>query len=209
MRCARHPSDLRFVEEFEVRGREARDARLLDPRSARLTGRMTAEAAAPAVITGAAAPRPLSRHATDTGAASPATTLQRNDLGRGLRGVLRQPSGRRLPAADRLAGDAQARRAGSRPGRAAGAVLAHVHLPAARTCPPSSGSRSSLGWTTLVIVAAISLPHVIQDDGRLLLIYVRRVKGTRPGRQPHDRGDRRPGVPHGRVASAPRCSSRP
>jgi Protein of unknown function (DUF3307) len=39
---------------------------------------------------------------------------------------------------------------------------------------------SSLGWTTLVIVAAIALPHVIQDDGRLLLIYLRRVKGMDP-----------------------------
>ena len=39
---------------------------------------------------------------------------------------------------------------------------------------------SSLGWKTLVIVAAIALPHVIQDDGRLLLIYVRRVKGMDP-----------------------------
>ena len=39
---------------------------------------------------------------------------------------------------------------------------------------------SSLGWTTLVIVAAIALPHVIQDDGRLLIVYVRRVKGMDP-----------------------------
>ena len=39
---------------------------------------------------------------------------------------------------------------------------------------------SSLGWTTLVIVAAIALPHVIQDDGRLLLIYLRRVKKMDP-----------------------------
>jgi hypothetical protein len=37
-----------------------------------------------------------------------------------------------------------------------------------------------LGWKTLVIVVAVSLPHLIQDDGRLLLIYLRRVKGLDP-----------------------------
>lgn len=36
------------------------------------------------------------------------------------------------------------------------------------------------GWTTLVIAAAIIVPHLIQDDRRLLLAYMRRVKGMDP-----------------------------
>jgi len=39
---------------------------------------------------------------------------------------------------------------------------------------------SRLGWTTLVIAAAIIVPHVIQDDRRLLVIYMRKVKGMDP-----------------------------
>jgi Protein of unknown function (DUF3307) len=39
---------------------------------------------------------------------------------------------------------------------------------------------SSLGWTTLVIVAAVGVPHLIQDDGRLLTVYIRRVKRLDP-----------------------------
>ncbi len=39
---------------------------------------------------------------------------------------------------------------------------------------------SSIGWKTLVIVVAIALPHLIQDDGRLLSFYLRRVKRLDP-----------------------------
>ena len=39
---------------------------------------------------------------------------------------------------------------------------------------------STIGWKTLVIVVAIALPHLIQDDGRLLSIYLRRVKRLDP-----------------------------
>ncbi|HEX3802315.1 MAG TPA: DUF3307 domain-containing protein [Solirubrobacteraceae bacterium] len=39
---------------------------------------------------------------------------------------------------------------------------------------------SELGWTTLVIVAAVGLPHLVQDEGRLLTIYIRRVKRLDP-----------------------------
>jgi Protein of unknown function (DUF3307) len=39
---------------------------------------------------------------------------------------------------------------------------------------------STLGWKTLLIAVAIWLPHLIQDDGRLLTVYVRRVKGLDP-----------------------------
>jgi hypothetical protein len=39
---------------------------------------------------------------------------------------------------------------------------------------------ASIGWKTLVIVAAITLPHLVQDDGRLLSAYIRRVKRLDP-----------------------------
>jgi hypothetical protein len=38
----------------------------------------------------------------------------------------------------------------------------------------------SIGWKAVIIAAAIALPHLIQDDGRLLGGYVRRVKGVDP-----------------------------
>lgn len=38
----------------------------------------------------------------------------------------------------------------------------------------------SLGWKTLLIAVAVWLPHLIQDDGRLLTVYIRRVKGLDP-----------------------------
>jgi hypothetical protein len=39
---------------------------------------------------------------------------------------------------------------------------------------------SGLGWNTLLIAASISLPHLIQDDQRLLWAYERKVKGLDP-----------------------------
>jgi hypothetical protein len=39
---------------------------------------------------------------------------------------------------------------------------------------------SSLGWTTLIVAVTVVLPHLIQDDGRLLTIYLRKVKGLDP-----------------------------
>jgi Protein of unknown function (DUF3307) len=38
----------------------------------------------------------------------------------------------------------------------------------------------SLDWTTLLIAVAVWLPHLIQDDGRALTFYIRRVKGLDP-----------------------------
>ena len=37
-----------------------------------------------------------------------------------------------------------------------------------------------LGWSTLVIAAAVVLPHMAQDDGRVLRAYMRRVKRMDP-----------------------------
>ena len=35
-------------------------------------------------------------------------------------------------------------------------------------------------WRALLAAVVIAVPHLIQDDGRLLDIYMRRVKGTEP-----------------------------
>ena len=35
-------------------------------------------------------------------------------------------------------------------------------------------------WETLGVAALIALPHMLQDDGRLLDAYMRRVKGVEP-----------------------------
>jgi hypothetical protein len=39
---------------------------------------------------------------------------------------------------------------------------------------------SRLGWKTLLVAVAVSIPHLIQDDGRLLRAYIHRVKGMDP-----------------------------
>ena len=36
------------------------------------------------------------------------------------------------------------------------------------------------GWAALGTAALIALPHMVQDDGRLVRAYVARVKGTDP-----------------------------
>ncbi len=60
------------------------------------------------------------------------------------------------------------------------ALLSHTFTYSLAYVPAFIWISSSLGWKTLIIVAAVSLPHLIQDDGRLLLIYLRRVKGMDP-----------------------------
>lgn len=60
------------------------------------------------------------------------------------------------------------------------ALLTHTFTYAVAFVPVLIWIASSLGWKTLVIAAAITLPHLIQDDGRLLGVYVRRVKRLDP-----------------------------
>ncbi|MEA2219200.1 MAG: hypothetical protein QOJ35_1826 [Solirubrobacteraceae bacterium] len=43
---------------------------------------------------------------------------------------------------------------------------------------------SSLSWAVLAVAAAVVVPHVLQDDGRLLGAYMRRVKGIEPAAIP-------------------------
>lgn len=41
-----------------------------------------------------------------------------------------------------------------------------------------------LGWSTLLVAAGLFVPHVLQDDGRLLARYMRHVKKADPAALP-------------------------
>ena len=60
------------------------------------------------------------------------------------------------------------------------ALLAHTLTYSAAYVPAFIWISSRLGWTTLLVAVAVSIPHLIQDDGRLLRAYIRRVKGMDP-----------------------------
>jgi hypothetical protein len=60
------------------------------------------------------------------------------------------------------------------------ALLAHTFTYSAAYVPGFIWISSRLGCQTLLVAVAVSLPHLIQDDGRLLRAYIRRVKGMDP-----------------------------
>jgi Protein of unknown function (DUF3307) len=60
------------------------------------------------------------------------------------------------------------------------ALLTHTSTYTLAYIPAFIWIATSLGWEVLVIAASVSLPHMIQDDGRALTVYVRRVKGLDP-----------------------------
>jgi len=60
------------------------------------------------------------------------------------------------------------------------ALLAHTFSYSAAYVPAYIWISSRLGWKTLLVAVAVSIPHLIQDDGRLLRAYIRRVKGMDP-----------------------------
>jgi uncharacterized protein DUF3307 len=60
------------------------------------------------------------------------------------------------------------------------ALFSHVLSYTCAFVPALIWISSQLGWNALVIAAAIGLPHLVQDDGRLLQAYARRVKGLEP-----------------------------
>jgi hypothetical protein len=61
------------------------------------------------------------------------------------------------------------------------ALLAHVATYTLCFVPALIWLAGSLGWAVVGIAAMIAVPHCIQDDGRLLSAYLRRVKGTSAG----------------------------
>lgn len=72
--------------------------------------------------------------------------------------------------------------AGLAPGNAVGraALLGHGLSYTLAFVPCFVWLAGGHGWSTALIVAAITIPHVLQDDGRLLAHYMRRVKGCDP-----------------------------
>jgi uncharacterized protein DUF3307 len=57
------------------------------------------------------------------------------------------------------------------------ALLAHITTYTLAFVPAFVWIATDIGWAVVAVVAAVALPHWIQDDGRLLAVYVRHVKG--------------------------------
>lgn len=67
-----------------------------------------------------------------------------------------------------------------RDARSRRALFAHTLSYSVAYIPVYIWIQTRLGWSTLIIAAAVSIPHLIQDDGRLLRSYLRNVKGMDP-----------------------------
>ena len=99
-------------------------------------------------------------------------------LDRDFRGLHRLSPGRGLPAPDRLAGAAQARRPGAGPGASAVRCWLTSRRTGSHSCPGWSGSRrTSSGGPRLSRRG--SRASLVQDDGRLVTLYMRSVKRSR------------------------------
>jgi hypothetical protein len=57
------------------------------------------------------------------------------------------------------------------------ALAAHIATYTLAFVPAFVWLATDIGWAVVAAAAAVALPHWIQDDGRLLAIYVRHVKG--------------------------------
>jgi hypothetical protein len=60
------------------------------------------------------------------------------------------------------------------------ALCSHVFVYTCAFVPALIWIASRIGWNAAVIAAVIAIPHLIQDDGRLVQVYARRVKGLDP-----------------------------
>jgi hypothetical protein len=60
------------------------------------------------------------------------------------------------------------------------ALLSHTRNYSVGYVPAFIWISSGLGWNTLIVAAAVVVPHFVQDDGRALRAYMRRVKGMDP-----------------------------
>jgi hypothetical protein len=56
------------------------------------------------------------------------------------------------------------------------ALFRHVFTYTLAFVPALIWISDSIGWGALWVAALIAIPHLIQDDGALLLAYIRRVK---------------------------------
>jgi type IV secretory pathway TrbD component len=57
------------------------------------------------------------------------------------------------------------------------ALVAHITTYTLAFVPAFVWLATDIGWAVIAAVAAVAVPHLIQDDGRLLAVYVRHVKG--------------------------------
>jgi len=60
------------------------------------------------------------------------------------------------------------------------ALLAHIAMYTLAFVPALIWLTSSLGAGVLLVAALIALPHLVQDDGRLLDLYLARIKRCNP-----------------------------
>ena len=73
---------------------------------------------------------------------------------------------------------AKHKRAGLRPGRESQRALAsHILTYTLAYVPAFVWLAGEIGTTLIPVVALIAIPHWIQDDGRLLTLYIEKVKG--------------------------------
>jgi hypothetical protein len=64
--------------------------------------------------------------------------------------------------------------------RARRALLSHTFTYSLAYVPAFIWIQTRLGWETLIVAAVITIPHLIQDDGRLLRAYLRNIKRMDP-----------------------------
>ena len=63
------------------------------------------------------------------------------------------------------------------------ALLSHVAMYGLTFVPALVWLESDIGAAVAAVAAAIVLPHLLQDDGRLVAVYIRAVKRTRDPQQ--------------------------
>jgi hypothetical protein len=68
--------------------------------------------------------------------------------------------------------------------RARRALLAHIATYTAAFVPLFLVLADDLGLGVLAVAAGVAVPHLVQDDGRLLALYVRKVKRVEPSPGP-------------------------
>jgi hypothetical protein len=61
------------------------------------------------------------------------------------------------------------------------ALLSHLTTYSLAYVPAMIWISSRLHWSTVLILVAVAVPHMVQDDGRLITAYVRKVKGLDAG----------------------------
>ena len=83
-----------------------------------------------------------------------------------------------------MAGCQQARRPGEGRGQAPRGCASHIATYTLAFVPALALLVDDIGWAVVAVAAGISLPHLVQDNRRLVAIYVRRVKRSHAGPGP-------------------------